>query len=293
MTTEPIRYCADCGKQHARPRSLYCADCWYRHACPDCNGTGEVPDERGPGGRLLGPGDLGLGCERCGGEGELPPPLTEGQRAELVAKAEAATAQLAGAGKLEGSQLERFAQLYRGDFEVPRDVLEGGSPSEQAARALVAGGRLNPQQAAGFVGRAIHFATEMIEPEPGVIRPRPPGFPVRGIEVCQHGAGRGTICADCAAACAIVPNRPLLIVRLLELVAELVEQANRDGLPGAPVLDTDFSDDPPKGRTIPATLEILNRVINARDAARAWATDREVCFADFGPCACNKCAPAC
>lgn len=167
-------------------------------------------------------------------------------------------------------------------FKISKAELEGAEPKERYADRLL-------REAFEHNFNPMHdLITETITVD-GKPKPRPQGFPVRRIDTCPHGAGRGAICEKCTAAAVSVLNRPLLILRMLEIAADLAEQAHRDELPGAPVLDTDFETG--KSKQIPATLELLRRVLDARDMARGWATDRSICFAEHGACACEKCSP--
>lgn len=286
--------------------------------CNACKGTGHL-------GMVDGRPQI---CDYCAGEGTVPK-LTPEQRANLIAKANAATRELCNAGKLEGSQLGNFARLLHRSaiddagnliarplelgeplpfpevrqatdkeqrdaiakvafsarfvpFKISKAELEGAEPEEGFAERLLIEAfehGFNPMR---------DLIAETITVD-GKLKHRPQGFPVRRVDTCPHGAGRGAICEKCTAAAACVPNRPLLILRMLEIAADLAEQAHRDELPGAPVLDCDFETG--ASQQIPATLELLHRTINALDAARAWATDRSICFAEHGPCACEKCSP--
>jgi hypothetical protein len=237
-------------------------------------------------------------CDYCAGEGTVPK-LTPEQRAELIAKADAATRELMNAGKLEGSQLGNFARLlHRSAIDDAGDLiarpLELGAPApfpegvevrpatDDEQRAALDQVKLEPyfkpfsvpadvlRQAEPF--GAIDAMAEQAIGIDGKRYPRPPGFPVRG-ERCEHGADPGLICEKCVGESGQpIPNRVLLIQRMTELVADLVLEAVDAKLPA---FDS----------------EVLCHVINVRDLFRDFATDRSICWAEHSACACAKCCP--
>ena len=272
--------------------------------CDACKGTGHL-------GMIDGRPQI---CDYCAGEGTVPK-LTPEQRANLIAKADAATRALYNAGKLEGSQLGNFAHLLHrsaiddaGDliarppelgkplpfpegvevrpatdkeqrdaiakiafthrfipFKISKAELEGAKPKEGFADRLV-----REALERGF--NPVHDLIAETITVDGKLKPRPQGFPVRRVDTCPHGAGRGAICEKCIATAACVPNRPLLILRMLEIATDLIHQSIREGLPAF-------------------DCEVLDVTVNALDLFRDLATDRSICFAEHGPCACEKCSP--
>ena len=86
------------------------------------------------------------------------------------------------------------------------------------------------------------------------------GFP--NAEPCEHGAGAGAICEECAGP---VNFQLELLHSLKRTVRQLAGDEDVDA-------------------------ETLAEAVRVKDVVTGWATDREICSAKLGPCACFRCA---